>query len=439
MSLISSLWKNKEIVKGDSQMKCSKCGKEVSLGDVYCSQCGTEIQIVPDYNVFGDDFSNVIQKKENERIAEAKTAEEEKKEAQKDKELKELEQKVREAKRKNTIILSVSLGVIALIAVVLIISIFITTNKNSKSFNYNYSMAQDYFTNGMLNEALEYADYALKADEDNVYAGILKAEILGEQKNYEAAIDVLETVISYHPSNNKAYNLLIKYCVEISDFDTIAEYAEAVKEKQELYGLFKDYIVEVPEFSVKAGSYNKEISLSITTDSESIIYYTTNGTSPKNNGILYTDEILLTEGVTTVRAYATNEHGVMSEEIEATYIIAISLPDKPEATVPSGTYKEAQLITIYVPVGWTAYYTWDGTIPTLESNVYTEPFEMIEGNNVLAIIFINDQENHKVSDIAYYNYIYYPEESEGTSGDSDADSEENDGTAGSDESDDTNN
>ena len=184
---------------------------------------------------------------------------------------------------------------------------------------------------------------------------------------------------------------------------------------------------------------DKEISLSITTDSESIIYYTTNGTSPKNNGILYTDEILLTEGVTTVRAYATNEHGVMSEEIEATYIIAISLPDKPEATVPSGTYKEAQLITIYVPVGWTAYYTWDGTIPTLESNVYTEPFEMIEGNNVLAIIFINDQENHKVSDIAYYNYIYYPEESEGTSGDSDAGSEEDDITAGSDESDDTNN
>lgn len=399
-------------------MKCSKCGKVVSLGDVYCSQCGTEIQIVPDYNVFGDDFSDVIQQKENNRNAEIKAAEEERRELEKEKE-REREQKAKELKKKNIIILSVSLGVIALIAVILIISIFITSNKNSKSFNYNYSMAEEYFDNGMYTEALEYVNYAVKADEDNVYAGLLKAEILGKQKQYDEAVEVLKSVISYHPENIRAYNLIIKYCVELSDFDTISDLAEDVKDNKEIYSMFKDYIAEKPEFSIKPGNYNEELQVSLTTTSEAIIYYTTDGTSPKNNGILYTDEIILEEGKTTIRAYATNEHGVVSEEVEGTYIISISLPDKPEVSVPSGTYKETQEITIYVPVGWSAYYTWDGSIPTEESNLYTEPFEMITGNNVLSVIFINDEEPHKMSDVAYYNYIYYPEETEDTTGNED--------------------
>ena len=394
-------------------MKCSKCGKTVALGDVYCSQCGTEIQIVPDYNVFGDDFSDVIGQKETNRNAEIKAAEEEKRELEREKE-REREQKAKEIKKKNIIILSVSLGVIALIAIVLIISIFITSKKNSKSFNYNYSLAQEYFDNEMYTEALQYVNNALDADEDNVYAGVLKAEILGKQTKFKDAIAVLRTVINYHPDNLKAYSLIIEYCVESSDFKTITELAEEVKDNKTLYAMFKDYLATAPIFSHKPGNYNEEFELILSTNEDAVIYYTTDGTSPKNNGILYTNEIALQEGITTIRAYATNEHGVVSEEIEGTFIIAVSLPDKPEVTVPSGTYSEMQIITIYVPVGWSAYYTWDGSVPTLESFLYTEPFEMIEGNNVLSVIFINNEENHKMSEVAYFNYIFYPEDSEET-------------------------
>lgn len=405
-------------------MKCSKCGKEVALGDIYCSQCGSEIQIVPDYNVFGDDFSDVIQQKEQNRNIDTKSAEEEKKELEKQR---EIEQKVKEAKKKNMIILCVSLGVIALIALILIISIVITSNSNKKSFNYNFSMAEECFENDMLDDALIYADLALKADSDNVYAGLLKAEILGEQKKFEDAIEVLYDVIEYHPSNIRAYNLIIHYCMEISDHDAIKELAKDV-EDDKVAELFSDYIADTPTFSHKPGNYGDEITLTLSTKSNSIIYYTIDGTSPFNNGVLYTDEILLTEGVTTIRAYATNEHGIVSDEVEGTYVVSLSLPDKPEATVPSGTYKEAQIITIYVPVGWTAYYTWDGTVPTEESNIYTEPFEMIAGNNVLSIIFINDEEPHKMSDVAYYNYIYYPDdESQGNQDEEVGDNQDDEG------------
>lgn len=392
-------------------MKCSKCGKVVSLGDIYCSQCGSEIQIVPDFNVFGDDISDVIQQKENTRGNETKE--------QKEEINKEQEKKVKDNRKKNITILCISLGVISFIAIVLVASIFITSKKNSKSFNYNFSRAEEYYENGMLSEALEFVNYALNADSDNVYAGILKAEILEKQDKYDYAIEVLKDIIAAHPDNLKAYNLIIKYCIEISDYETIAELADKVKDEA-IYALFEDYIAEAPKFSLKAGNYDQEKRLTITTNDEAIIYYTIDGTSPKNFGILYTDEIVLGEGVTTVRAYATNEHGVMSEEVEATYIIAVSLPDKPEVSVPSGTYTEVQKITIYVPVGWTAYYTWDDTIPSEESEKYTGPFDMINGNNVLRIVFIKDSEPHKRSEVAQYHYVLNVTETEdNTDGESD--------------------
>ncbi len=383
-------------------MRCSKCGKEVSIGDIFCSKCGSEIQIVPDYNVFGDEFSDVMQQSESYRAQEEKENEEK---------MKAAEKKAKDNKRKNIAILCITLSVILFIAIALVITIFVTSGNNKKSFNYNFTKAEESLKSGNLSEALQYVNDALSADENNIYAGLLKAEILAEQDKYKESIRVLRDIIELYPDNLKAYNLIIEYCIEVSDYDTISELAESVKE-QSIYALFEDYLADAPKFSIKAGNYDEVLTLTLTTSEGAQIYYTTDGTSPKNFGVLYTGEITLEEGMTTVRAYATNDFGVVSEEVEATYFIAVSLPDKPEVSVPSGTYTEEQLITIYVPVGWSAYYTWDDTTPTEESIKYEGPFEMIPGNNVLRIVFINDEEPHRQSEVAQYHYVYTPGEGE---------------------------
>ena len=88
-------------------MRCSKCGKEVSIGDIFCSKCGSEIQIVPDYNVFGDEFSDVMQQSESYRAQEEKENEEK---------MKAAEKKAKDNKRKNIAILCITLSVILFIA-----------------------------------------------------------------------------------------------------------------------------------------------------------------------------------------------------------------------------------------------------------------------------------------------------------------------------------
>ena len=48
-------------------MKCANCGSELRDGCLYCSNCGKEAQIVPDYNVFEDEYLKTILELENQK------------------------------------------------------------------------------------------------------------------------------------------------------------------------------------------------------------------------------------------------------------------------------------------------------------------------------------------------------------------------------------
>ena len=48
-------------------MKCANCGSELWDGCLYCSNCGKEAQIVPDYNVFEDEYLKTILELENQK------------------------------------------------------------------------------------------------------------------------------------------------------------------------------------------------------------------------------------------------------------------------------------------------------------------------------------------------------------------------------------
>lgn len=125
------------------------------------------------------------------------------------------------------------------------------------------------------------------------------------------------------------------------------------------------------------------------------------------SGTLYKEPIPITEGKTIVRAQCVNEDGEKGPIIEKIYVVKYPLPDMPKAIPGSGTYHEETYVTISSNVaGGTIYYTWDGSNPTQNSMLYTEPVLIPEGNHVLSIIVIN--ERGLVSDILRCNYVYLP-------------------------------
>ncbi len=386
-------------------MKCKKCGAELKAGNVYCSSCGAEIQIVPDYNALDDDISNGWQGSEMLKSQQALRKEAPVKKANNQKKTPEPVSKKNETtdgKKKALIAVSCILVVLAL---VLGISVFVSNNKKQNSFAYQYERAEEYKKNELPDKALECIDKALDLKRDDEDALLLKAEILGDLEKQKEQIQTLLHITELYPKQEKAYRMLVDIYVQNQDYSAMQKLAQGVTDKK-ILTLFDGYIPETPVFKKEPGEYDTRIQLELTSDANSQILYTVDGSDPIAKGKNYTGEIELDEGKTLVKAVATNEFGIFSEVIEGEFIIELLVPDKPQASLPSGTYTEEKKISITVQDGCTAYYTWDGSTPNASSTRYSGSFSMKEGNNVLSVIVIN--KNNQMSDVARYNYIYYP-------------------------------
>ena len=83
-------------------------------------------------------------------------------------------------------------------------------------------------------------------------------------------------------------------------------------------------VVDIPSANKNSGEYDEAIAVSFVFDEETEIYYTTDGSDPYENGILYTSDIIITED-TLLLAYA-KKNGCISEICEYEYIINSKYP-----------------------------------------------------------------------------------------------------------------
>ena len=91
------------------------------------------------------------------------------------------------------------------------------------------------------------------------------------------------------------------------------------------------------------------------------------------------------------------------------YTINIPAPDMPIVTPDGGDFGMETKVTVTVPDGCSAYYTWDGSTPNATSSRYTQPITVPEGNNVLSVIII-DNTTGLYSDTFRGNFIYYSQD-----------------------------
>lgn len=377
-------------------MKCKKCGENVKAGDIYCAKCGHEIQIVVDYNVFEDDISNALVSSQNEQIAGI----------EKTKAVLQSSEEPAVAKKrdKKKIALIITAIVIVIVAIILGVSILITNRQKNSSFSYQYERAESYYNNQLPDKALESINKALNIESNNENALLLKGKILISLNRTDDAINTFLSVIEVNANSVEGYQLLINMYAEKGDYQAIADLSKKVTVPS-LLAQFSYYVPTLPKFKQAPGNYEDSLKLEIQADSNSQIFYTLDGTSPITNGQAYTREIELEPGEYVIRVVSTNEYGIYTDIVEGKFVIEQTIPDKPVVSLASGTYETKELITITVPAGCVAYYTWDGSIPNASSYKYTGPFEIIEGNNILSVIIMNA--NNKCSEVARFNYIYY--------------------------------
>ena len=382
-------------------MKCKKCGAEIESKLLYCPNCGEPIQLVPDYNVFEEELlSKVV---------------EDKKKAKEDKfatgvyntvEKEEPHVSSPKPSAKASVFWGMKrywLKIVVFLAIVImgicIIFPFIGSHTYDNLMNKAISAEADQ----KYAKALGYYREAYELEEDSFEAIYGLGRMYFNVKDYNNALELFNKALKQQPNNKKLYSYILESYDALNDTDSIYKLSESAP-NDDIYQLISEYIVLPPTFSYAGGKYNEDIFLDFKTTNDNLVFYTLNGKNPTISGKLYKKSIKLTEGTTEVKAVVQTKDGEYSQIASQTYTIVYEKPDLPEVSPKGGTFTEKTMITIKVPDGAKAYYTWDGTNPAENGIPYTEPFPVIQGSSVLSVVIVDSKGNVSQVYRGEYNY-----------------------------------
>jgi hypothetical protein len=311
-------------------------------------------------------------------------------------------------KKKRLIILSFVIAALIIIGIIVGFYVkFTVENERANSYDYQLSMAESAYADGNLKEAIDYYENALALEPDHTDVRLKLAEIYYDRKDYDSAQLLYLETLEEDPSNKECYRMLISIYEQKNKTQEILDLCSNVTDP-EILSLFSDYIVNSPEFSDAGGTYDHYMEIAITSDNGHQIYYTMDGTDPETYGRLYNEPLSLdSAGTYTIRAVCVNNKKLYSDIVTQEYVIDIPAPSMPVVTPNGGTFEEETLVSVTVPDGCTAYYTWDGTIPTTSSSRYWNALSVPEGNNILSVMIVDDKTG-KWSDIYRGRFVYYP-------------------------------
>ena len=376
-------------------MVCDKCGSEVPAGSIYCNVCGSEIQIVPEYNILENDIVDSyigVELRMPEPESEEKKSQKKKKENDSGRFYK-----------------NIAIGAIVLAAVILLVSVFavryaISRKNEAESFDYQMMEAMRYYGDENYEMAISYFDNALSISPENTQALSYQAKCYENIGELAAAESIYHSMIELDNTNLTAYEDLVNIYKAEDAYEKIRTLRETTTDERVL-ALLEEYSVAAPAFSLASGEYGEDLTVTMDSSDLAIIYYTTDGSDPAKNGLVYEGEIHFDgEGRYKLKAVAVNAQNLYSDVAEAEYVIKYDKPEMPRTSLPSGAYMGQQIVTIDVPEGCSAYYTLDGTTPTIRSFRYQTPIVLPGvGEYVLSVVYIS---NHgKVSDTGVFTYV----------------------------------
>lgn len=384
-------------------MQCKVCNAFIPEGYMYCPVCGEEIIIVSDFEIKLEDNIDVAALAKTTELPDLSDV------AYKKDITKEIgtnsgshkEKAVSEFGKKSVInrklaILIVAIGLVfiagCIVAGVAIYRYF--------SYDHQYEKALAQYESGDYKNAISTAKHLNSLDNDEK-GKILLADSYIADHNYDAAIAVLYDALNYYPDDVTLYDRIVDCYKAENDSKGINELINNSKDST-LALRYSDYVSIAPTFSLESGTYIEPDPIKLSAPGEGTIYYTVDGSTPTDESFSYMGPIPLETGKTVISAIYINEKGIVSDVVTNTYEVELDMPDPPELLVEPGTLSKPQLIGVVAPEDKTVYYTSDGSVPTMESKEYSEPFLMPLGKSTYTFICVSS--NGLVSEPVAANY-----------------------------------
>ncbi len=443
-------------------MVCNKCGTQCEENQAFCLNCGNPIQLTADFNLIEKELASNIDELMNEIEANGEGFSEEVDEPKTikvssdeismglkvvdvnrtevssfdiddfediDEEdiepvlppttRKEIVKKssstsnTRKTKNSNKKIFAIVGSIVAVIAIVAVTFVFILggddSDSNAKNFGDYYASAEAAYNTGNMDKSLEDAYEALrliKGDADEIKVRKLIHNIYNQQ-NFTGAIYLqnVEALIKLGDTSEDYYGVIVEKYISEKNTELLMKIMEnvGVDKAKEYLG---DSFIDVPIANQESGEYINVVALKLTAAKGCKIYYCINDDISKV-ATEYGEEIIINEvGEHVVSAYAVSEQGVPSFITKYSYKVIEGEAAGPVVTPASGIYTEPTKITIQIPEGGKAYYTYtqEGEKPTQASTEYKEPIDMRMDAEIFMAIVVDKYGN--VSDVTKVQYKF---------------------------------
>lgn len=364
-------------------MKCPFCNTDIEEGSLYCNHCGSPMQVVPDFNVLEDDvLPSMLDSSKKKKVSSV--------------------QKQDNSPKHNKKIFAV-----LFLCTALILGLSVGVFYHTHTYQYYLSKAEGLYKEKDYNSAIGFYRKALEKEETySAYLSLGKA--LEEVEYYDEAVEAYKKAYDLNPKNEEVITQLALLYSNTDNYEALEEMLSWDLTDEEI-SIVNEYGIFAPVFSLPGGTYNDDVEVVLSGKEGYHIYYTLDGTQPSShNGKLYEKPIEISkQGNTILSAVCVSEDGkygvVASENYEITYVA----PPEPVLSPTGGRITKETYITITTDSSDAKiYYTWDGSLPTTNSMVYTNPILVPEGNNVLSVIVVD--KHGMSSSVVKGNYIYYP-------------------------------
>lgn len=202
----------------------------------------------------------------------------------------------------------------------LVLIAFLLLNNNSKLSLEQTKKGQDYFAIKNYQKAEEAFKKALSADEKNNTARLGLAETLDLLEKDDEAVIIALKGIELSPGNIDFYRFVIQNYTKNNKIEKALEFLLEITNQPILLKL-KDERPAPIKLSPNPGSYDRPITVTLSSDINSTIYYTLDGSSPNLNSLKYTAPLPIDTEKTTLKAIAINTSYLIGDEVTVSYNI----------------------------------------------------------------------------------------------------------------------
>ncbi len=430
-------------------MKCNKCGEISKDSQAFCLKCGNPIRVVPDFNLIEAEIANSvgeIMKADSEKtsketkkidfkdIKEKSDAFEQnninienydetiqldfitRKEETKKEEIKvdiikdniieedDVEELIPQKNNRKKFVL-ITTAIVSIVIIAIISSLFIFGKEEKSGYDTFFNAGKKAINDEKYDIAIDRLLDAVKVSDNSkqeLESRILLLEVfdkLKEESNrYEE--NLLE-LVKLDEKETSYYVYLATYYDNNGMVGKLGKFLKSIEDEKIILALDLFY-PKPPVVSVESGSYNKAITILISTKTQSDnnkIYYTLDESTPTTASMLYQNPIeIKEEGKHILKTIIVNENSIESTVVTKEYEITFSAPEPPVITPNTGNYTQETMISIKTTEGNKIYYTFDNKTPTLESEEYKEEIKMPRGTSIIKAITVD--ENGLISSVS---------------------------------------